>query len=866
MAKYLIEEVLPRIYDFLEGSAPEGGLIVAFFFCSYRSATDQTLMSLLCSLIHQLISQLPNIGRVKQLMRDRHMMLSLPSDEALHHVWAIFQDLVSDPLLRDGTTPEILEPLTARKELYLALDALDELSKSHRDLFLERFCRIMRKLSIKAPKVIITSRNEPDIAAHMGGLDAWHLSLGTAHGNGADLANYVKNTVSTYGEENGFGENLSQVIISELSARANDIFLWASLAWSFLIEGVGIWTEKKIRERLQVLQRLPAGMKSLYRRILDDVDPGYRNDLLLCLQLIVSAARPLDIAQVEIALALRDRPRRLRDIERRLNIRAFFRRACPHLVKVDQDGMISLVHVSCKDYLVGIRMISEDQPAVFHIDTAAANLDIGLDCLSYISLGDFTYQTSLESACEENKFLSYAHQYWLHHLAGRNDRARDIWFYLSRLFDHSTKRFRWYDESELVIRLWNSGLDRLLELAAEPPFQLGLNVTDIHRDHFIHTVVTNIRKLPVDSLRYLTALGLDINGQTRFKQTLLHRCIAEWKNEQFDSQTGKESDLNPGKAVDGPLASEKSLYALLSFPGVDPNVVDVFGYSPLSFAIFEGLDKVVEILLSSPNLSFSDSDGSTALHIAAEEGVLMAVEVLTSRGVSVHGKTSNGETALHLAARGGHLQVLKLLSSKSPSQVLNAKDNHGWTIAHRAVTSGNEQMTLWLAECPLIDVGLRDKHGRRPAAFAAAYGTLAMLKGILDRRPDDVAHIDSFGNTLFHMAALGSNMQNFSYLLELAKEGRIARPGANSWGRTVADVAATQGMVAYLLELGFQHSPEYLAFQRKLASENIRMSQRADESFPSNTSKRGWGGELVVVANPEDHSMPRKRVKMTEEI
>ncbi|KAK4108081.1 ankyrin, partial [Canariomyces notabilis] len=91
-------------------------------------------------------------------------------------------------------------------------------------------------------------------------------------------------------------------------------------------------------------------------------------------------------------------------------------------------------------------------------------------------------------------------------------------------------------------------------------------------------------------------------------------------------------------------------------------------------------------------------------------------------GVSIHEKTKDGETALHLAARKGHFRVLKLLASQSPVHVLNAKDKNGWTVAHRAISSGNDEMFLWLTKHPLIDLGLRDKHGRRPVAFAAAYG------------------------------------------------------------------------------------------------------------------------------------------------
>jgi ankyrin repeat protein len=850
IAKYLVEEVLPRISNtFLPSKWRQLTVkpIVAYFFCSYRSSEARTLTGLLCSVIHQLLSQLPHTRRLKQTMRMRHTALSQPPNEVLRHLWTIFRDLVTERSLCCERAPGNPKRVKTVKDLYLVLDALDELDRSDRTLFLERFRGISRQSLAAAStfKIIITSRDDPDIATFMQGVGAWSVNLDTAQGNETDLAKYVTETVSMYGQDNRFGESLSQSIISELLARANGMFLWASLAWAFFTDGVGVWTKKTIRERLQVLQLLPPGMEALYQRILDEVDPKYRDDLLHSLQIIVSASNPLHVDEIAIALALRDRPRKLCDIDARLNMHAFFRRACPHLIKIDQAGMISLIHLSCKDYLGEVRMIG-NRPNTFHIDMAAANLEVGLDCISYVGLDDFANR-SLEDACEQNRFLMYAYLHWYHHLRDRSDRAQEIWSYFSRLFDHNMGCFRWYDNSELVIVMWNHGLDGLFALAANPPFHLDLNVTDGHGDHFIHIVVTDIRRFPLDRVKFLTGLGLDINGRTRFGQTLLHRCIREWQDEQ-DSFLQEKSE-NLGKAIRKPSISERTLHDLLSFPGVDPNAMDVFGYTPLSFAIYEGLDKVVAILLSYPELNFND--GSAALHIAAKEGVLPAVKALLGRGVSTREKTRDGETALHFAARKGHFRVLELLASQSPVHVLNAKDNNGWTIAHRAITSGNDEMFLWLTKHSLIDLGLRDKHGRRPVAFAAAYGTLAMLKGVLDSRPHDVSHADSFGNTLFHMAASGGSIQNFSYLLELVEKGRIARPGANSWGRTVVDLAPTQGMAAYLRELGFDHSVEYMAFQNELAFYNIQQKLRA-ATFPNTAScERAL---MVGVASPEQQT------------
>ncbi|KAK4108082.1 hypothetical protein N656DRAFT_452244 [Canariomyces notabilis] len=509
LAKYLVEEVLPQMDNPGFGNA-----------------------GLLRSLIHQLLSQLPHTARLRGTMRMRHTMLKHPPkpEEALSHLWSIYQDLVTQESLRSEKILG-LDSIQRRvtRYLYLVIDALDELDESDRTLFLERFCavlRVGRRSSSYLPKIIITSRDDPDIATYMRQSGACSLNLDTAQGNEADHAKFVKETVCTYGEDNHFGDALTQTIVSELLVRANGMFLWASLAWAYFIDGVGIWTEIMLRERLQVLQLLPPGMEALYQRILDKVEPKYRHDLLHSLQLIVSATRPLYVNEIAIALALRDRPQRLCDIDARLNMHAFFRRACPHLIRVDDTGTISLVHLSCKDYLTSVRMVN-NKLNTFHIDMAAANFDFGLDCLLYVSLDDFA-NSELGQACAQNKFLRYAYLHWYQHLKDRGDRVQEIWWYFARLFDHHMRCFRWYDNRDIVLDLWDHGLDCLFEPAATPPVRLDLNVTNERGDHFIRIVVAEIRRFPLNRVQFLTGLGLDINGRTRFGQTLLHRCIQEW--------------------------------------------------------------------------------------------------------------------------------------------------------------------------------------------------------------------------------------------------------------------------------------------------------------------------------------------------
>lgn len=78
IAKYLVQEIIPKSHTTLvQDGESAGEPIIAFFFCSYSSPGARTIISLLCSLVHQLLFQLPHTQSFRDTMRQRHTAIFL---------------------------------------------------------------------------------------------------------------------------------------------------------------------------------------------------------------------------------------------------------------------------------------------------------------------------------------------------------------------------------------------------------------------------------------------------------------------------------------------------------------------------------------------------------------------------------------------------------------------------------------------------------------------------------------------------------------------------------------------------------------------------------------------------------------------
>ncbi|KAJ5692301.1 hypothetical protein N7462_001724 [Penicillium macrosclerotiorum] len=883
--------------------------LVCYFFCSDTDDRAKCPRNLVASIIYQLLYEDP------QLAKGLKKKYTTITDEFTRSVWELWNVL--------GL---VLADLRSRP-LYIVIDALDELEKPSWRTFLEEL-RDTITPSMRNIRLFITSRTEPDIEKIVSSWNAVNLTINDSSGNRSGLSIFLRDVVHDYAAENSFDKEITRTICEELVTRADGMFLWASLAWEHFKDGVGSWKITVLRQKLEELQQLPPGMENLYFRLLSTVDKRVQWELIHILHWLVAARRPLSIAEISVALALKEEPEKVQDMDVRVSLRAFLKRTCPHMIRIDQAGMLTVVHQSFKDFLLQVRYINQKEPNPFHINIIQANRQLGRDCMVYVGLEElaqdkeeiwvFLDNTNVRhpnpAFLEKYIFLDYASLFWSSHIKGVDD---DLPFYRNFLRVVGNKKsyqalcFSRHIHSAEDLPLFTAGKADLFGLMRRL-VEDGHDINALNRESsIVHLWGCD---LTTSRLRVLLELGADMNAVNSLGYTFLTNLsrlgrandLREiLKYPEFDVNAGGSQRMTPLHAavIHKPQKAQELLDALMTRPELDFDSEDSSGRTPLTFAIHWGKEAIAKTLLKNPKvdiakarmqgesplinatcqcwteivlsilnrldnidgfcdssgrtilhwtiivgmddalklaltkdcsiLEASDNRGMTALHYSAHEGQYHATELLISQGARPRGRTTFGETVLHLAAARGHERILRLLlkNTEDPS-IINEKDLMGWTVAHRAIISGNEDLVKYLVALEIVDWTKVDRHGRTPLAFAAAFAPLSILQIVLGARKqaNGICFIDAFGNTLLHLAASGNNESTLPFILE-----RLLDKGnqPNKWGKTVLDlIPLTSPARETLVKAGLRHSKQF--------SERVATSLSKKEVREESPDRSDW--------------------------
>ncbi|PHH49640.1 Vegetative incompatibility protein HET-E-1 [Ceratocystis fimbriata CBS 114723] len=293
---------------------------LSYFFCQATGGDKlNTATSVLRGLIYYLARR--NLQLVKYV-REKHDYMGtklFDSNAAWHQMRKIASEMLKDPSLENAI---------------LIVDALDECSVGRQDLL-----DFITETS--SAKWIVSSRGWQDIEQHLGDTQQKvkiHLEMNQDSVSQA-VEHYIQNKVDGMERKKGFGGEAKQAILEHLKKNSGGTFLWASLVCEELSK-----PHVQKRHILKQLQKFPAGLNPLYRRMLEDINQSEDKELyndILARALVVY--RPITLKELRVLIvdlgALEDE-----EIKEVIN-------SCGSLLATHND-VVSFVHQSAKDYLL----------------------------------------------------------------------------------------------------------------------------------------------------------------------------------------------------------------------------------------------------------------------------------------------------------------------------------------------------------------------------------------------------------------------------------------------------------------------------------------------------------------------------------
>eukprot|EP00792_Barthelona_sp_PAP020_P005305 TRINITY_DN2594_c0_g1_i1.p1 TRINITY_DN2594_c0_g1~~TRINITY_DN2594_c0_g1_i1.p1 ORF type:complete len:676 (+),score=181.11 TRINITY_DN2594_c0_g1_i1:32-2029(+) len=188
-------------------------------------------------------------------------------------------------------------------------------------------------------------------------------------------------------------------------------------------------------------------------------------------------------------------------------------------------------------------------------------------------------------------------------------------------------------------------------------------------------------------------------------------------------------------------------------------------FTPLLYAIEQGILQSTEVLLRFGANPFEKCDDYSSLHLATLAGALDVMQLLLDFEVDVDSTLEDGETPLFIACSNGNREAVVLLAQHGAS--INVVTKSGYTTLHAAVIGGNRP-TLRYALASGISPNSRGEEGITPLHEAAEAGNLDFVR-MLVRKGAKVDAYDDFNFTPLHVAAFNGHLTIVEYLLKLCK-------------------------------------------------------------------------------------------------
>ena len=719
-----------------------------YFF--FRDTEEQTsARSALSCILHQLFTQREDIFS-EQIVK-KFELRSSQFDVSVQELW--------DVLLMASEHPQA-------GEIVCILDALDECNDSER----KDLVKVLRdfydmedvKKNTGVLKFFVTSRPYDSISRGFGPLDIPGLPIIHLKGESDEMSKlakdieiYIRFKVLEIRTSLGLQEDEEQLLLKQLLQFPNQTYLWVSLILKLVEEDISI-DKSKIRT---ITTTLPQEIDDIYEKILSrSTDPREARKLL---HIVVAAAQPLTVSQMNLAMTIRKDHSSSKDCELKpeKRFRRYVRDLCGLFINIE-DSRIYLLHQTAKEFLIAEGDVETSSGCADHL-LWKASIYPRESALLLCQICMWTIRI------QHLDLIFYAQQYWTRHFQESETRDRES------------------------IRLgWQTCMMEPCkeDILSQPP-SLDYRVLPIPAMMFKHTA-TELREIPRHgrhsrALIVASSWGLqsivkfalgkgDVEAGSALESSGCTPGIFSSPDARGEGQVINVEEQDWGRQTalsNAALHGHTEVVKLLIQAGARVDSVDLRGLSPFEYALMrghlflasqmieeveevtsrklqsmrdrlllfaseQGDDGIVARLLSEGvNFETTSSPGNAALISAAALGKCTIVELLLEAGASVEAENHRGRTALMGAAQRNHVDVVRALLRKGGA--IDARDFLGNTALMLVAENSRAALSLspftgdhskttaliiaaWEERCDVArllltagaSVNVRDKRGR----------------------------------------------------------------------------------------------------------------------------------------------------------
>ena len=599
-----------------------------------------------------------------------------------------------------------------------------------------------------------------------------------------------------------------EILVLNLSLTDKPRFLFISLTMDAILE------ETTAYGRWQKLKAITQGLdlKDVYGTTIERIKKQGGEETRLgmrALMWISHSERLLQLDELLHALAIEIGSMDL-NVERIPSVEALLS-CCLGLIIVDREAStVRLIHYTLQEYLYTC-------PDLF----GPTHSIMAETCLTYLNFQTIKeIPPTLLALPQSTPFLKYSSIYWGAH--ARREASRNVVSLALKLFSqiesHISTKLLFVD---LVPRTGRY----IRDIPINGPL---IGFTGLHCASVfgIAEITTTLMNQPNADLNKRDFLGITpliwatICGQEQVAKLLLQReTISPDKPDRYFRRTALAWAAGKGHVgivkvllgrasvrpdgTDGWWGKTPRVMNMVRGRGyVNPNSPDKYGQTPILFAVEEGHEGVVRLLLrrkdvkpdtadaygrtpllcasaiwreeivklfaerEDVNIHKSDKDGQTVLMSAAESGSVAVVGLLLERkdiNSNMCGKT--GQTLLSLASEKGYDGVVKLLLGREDVNP-NMPDKRGRTPLSWAAENGRDGVVKLLLRRGDVNPNMPDKRGRTPLLWAAENGHDGVVKLLLGRKDVNPNMPDKRGWTPLLWAAMNGRDGLVKILLE----------------------------------------------------------------------------------------------------